>query len=108
MLACTALKRINLGGRNAIRAFGADGGREHLRPSGMKIEKEDIEHYHEPDLKYVNQGPPQNIVEERGQKWVKGVTFRKTADIYGIQCHDRVDVRLHPDVDHLCHVYAGI
>eukprot|EP00397_Hematodinium_sp_SG-2012_P051830 GEMP01060972.1.p1 GENE.GEMP01060972.1~~GEMP01060972.1.p1 ORF type:complete len:184 (+),score=24.48 GEMP01060972.1:19-570(+) len=74
----------------AIRAFGAGTGREHLRGSGQKIEREDIEHYHEPDLKYVNQGPPQDLVHERGQLWVKGVTLRNPLDIYSIsECYDR-------------------
>lgn len=67
----------------AIRAFGSGPERAHLRPSGAKLEHEDIEHYHEPDLSMVNQGPKQTIIEERGQKWVVGEPHRPVDEIYG-------------------------
>jgi len=65
-----------------VRAFGSGGDRSHLRPSGGKIEGEDIENYHEPDLSMINRGPPQTIVEERGQKWVVGQEHRPFNEIY--------------------------
>jgi len=67
----------------AIRAFSSGPERAHLRPSGAKLEKEDIEHYHEPDISMVNQGPKQTIIEERGQQWVVGEPHRPVDEIYG-------------------------
>merc|ERR1712110_736460 len=66
-----------------IRSFGAGGDpRAHLNPDGTKPEHEDAEGYHDPDpLDYV---PKQNIVKERGQKWIKGRELPPMSELYSL------------------------
>mmetsp|Transcript_62774 Transcript_62774/g.166585 ORF Transcript_62774/g.166585 Transcript_62774/m.166585 type:complete len:180 (-) Transcript_62774:51-590(-) len=66
----------------SVRAFGAHGDpRAHLNPDGTRPELEDGEGYHDPDpLDHV---PAQNIVKERGQKWVVGEPPKGPAELFG-------------------------
>merc|ERR1712062_203895 len=68
----------------ALRSFGSGGDpRGHLNPDGTRPEAEDIEGFHEMDP--MDHVPPQDIVKERGQMWVKPFPRRSIDDLYG--CH---------------------
>merc|ERR1719350_975715 len=64
------------------RAFGSGGNpRGHLLADGTRPEAEDAEGYHDADP--MDHVPPQNIVLERGQLWIKGAEDRPIEDLYG-------------------------
>ena len=75
-----ALPRQSLA--TSVRAFGSHGDpRAHLNPDGTRPELEDGENYHDPDpLDHV---PAQNIIKERGQKWVVGKEPLGVAELFG-------------------------
>mmetsp|Transcript_22694 Transcript_22694/g.52974 ORF Transcript_22694/g.52974 Transcript_22694/m.52974 type:complete len:181 (-) Transcript_22694:135-677(-) len=63
--------------------FFAGGGREHLFPDGTRPEPEECEHYHDPEpLDFV---PKQDIVTERGRRWLKGVPPKSIEELYGLK-----------------------
>jgi hypothetical protein len=53
---------------------GGGTGREHVKPSGTKIDVEDMDgqYYHIPDVKDMNAHWRSNTFQERGQWWNKG------------------------------------